>query len=163
MEKDDLKLIYVLKIGYDSKGRGLYEFLFSKDPSSIDAEGLGWNQVPAKGNAQPPEDDVVDLELSLKTNKIDFICLHELEDRPYMDGYYTVHCLAYENIDSNNSDVMYDETTLMVFHYGMTVKEVKNKFLERDILLKENEIVKKTPVVPVVNENDDEEDEELNF
>jgi hypothetical protein len=40
---EDLKLIFVLKIGYNTKGDGLYEFIFSKDPTKIDVEGWCWD------------------------------------------------------------------------------------------------------------------------
>lgn len=159
MNKDDLKLCYVLKIGYNAKGKGLYEFLFSKDPSSIDTEACGWNEVPANGNAIVPPPNCVQMILSLETKKIDFKCLHELDDRAYIDGYYTVHCLAYENIDSENSDTIYDETALLVFHYGMKASEVKDLFLQRDIMLKEIEIAE-SQAVEVTDENESEEEDE---
>ena len=42
MELDDkkLKLIFILKIGYNSEGEGLYEFIFSLDETNVDVEGL---------------------------------------------------------------------------------------------------------------------------
>lgn len=159
MKKDDLKLCYVLKVGYDLEGKGHYEFAFSSDPSSIDTEACGWNEMPANGNANPPLKESIDLILSLKTDKIDFSCLHEMNDRAYIDGYYTIHCLAYENTDSENSDVMYDETPLLVFHYGMKATEVKNIFFTRDIQLKETEIVKSN-VIAQEDEEEVEEDED---
>ncbi len=165
MNKDDLKLVYVLKIGYDSKQQGLYEFIFSKDPSVIPTDELGWNEIPANGVAQPPEEKDIDLILSLKTNKIDFICLHESYDRSYMDGYYTIHCLAYENVESNNSDSIFgEETGLLVFHFGMKLKEVKDHFFSRDLQLKEVEVNKTTPVVTATEEEEEEtEEDELQF
>lgn len=156
MKKDDLKLCYVLKVGYDLEGKGHYEFAFSSDPSSIDTESCGWNEMPANGNANPPPKESIDLILSLKTDKIDFNCLHEMNDRAYIDGYYTIHCLAFENTESENSDVLYDETPLLVFHYGMKVSEVKNIFFTRDIQLKETEIVK-----AVITNDVDEDEEEI--
>lgn len=165
MNKDDLKLCYVLKIGYDIKGQGLYEFVFSEDPSSIDTESCGWGELPANGNANPPPSECINYVLSLKTKKIDFICLHELNDRAYIDGYYTIHCLAFENTESDNHDILYDETALLVFHFGMKASEVKDLFLSRDIILKEIDITD-SQVAEIdsnssesINEEDDEEDE----
>jgi len=165
MTKDDLKLCYVLKIGYKSSGKGLYEFVFSKDPSSIDTEACGWNESPANGNANPPTSNSIDLILSLETKKIDFICLHELNDRAYIDGYYTIHCLAYENVESDNHDVLYDETPLLVFHYGMKASEVKELFLSRDIVLTETDVADSQSAEEEVPENagDEDEDDDLNF
>jgi hypothetical protein len=161
MDKDDLKLCYVLKIGYDNKGQGLYEFIFCKDPSSIDTDACGWNDVPANGNADAPPQESIDMVLSLKTKKLDLICLHELNDRAYIDGYYTIHCLAYENVESDNNDVLYDETPLLVFHYGMKALEVKDLFLTRDIMLKESEIKEPTVAAPVLAEEEEEVDDEI--
>lgn len=158
MNKDDLKLVYILKIGYNSKQEGLYEFIFVKDASAIDTNSLGWDEAPASSNANPPEEADVDMILSLKSNKIDFKCLHELDDRAYIDGYYTIHCLAYENIESSNNDILFDETPLLVFHYGMKAGEVKELFMSRDILLKEVEI-SKSETVNSANSEDEEEPE----
>lgn len=168
MIKDDLKLCYVLKIGYKSSGKGLYEFVFSKDPSSIDTEACGWEESPANGNANPPAGKSIDMILSLETKKIDLICLHELNDRAYIDGYYTIHCLAYENVESDNHDVLYDETPLLVFHYGMKASEVKDLFLSRDIILIETDVAdsqsaEEEEVPEHAGDDEDEEDDGINF
>jgi len=157
-EQTDLKLIYVLKIGYNSKGEGLYEFIFSKDPSSVDAEAWGWTQMPAKGNANPPDEKSIDLTLSLKTDKIDLICLHELNDRSYLDGYYTIHALAYQDLDDDSSgDLMYDELPILVFHYGMKLKEVQDILYTRDLMFKE---VKPAPTTETISASDEEFEDE---
>ncbi len=161
MEKDDLKLTYVLKIGYNTRGEGLYEFVFSKDPSSIDTDALGWGDSPASANAEPPSINDTAMVLSLKTKKIDFKCLHEMDDRPYEDGYFTIHCLAFENTDSDNHDILYDETPLLVFHYGMKASEVIDIFMSRDITLKEIDIANSQVSVPEPDEEvvDDDDDD----
>ena len=86
MELDDkkLKLIYVLKIGYNSKNEGLYEFIFSLDETNIDIEGWCWDLVPACDNAQPPTTDYINAIFNLKTSTFDLFCLHEAVDRQYM-------------------------------------------------------------------------------
>jgi len=156
---EDLKLIYVLKIGYNSKGQGLYEFVFSKDPDNIDIEGWNWDTSPACDNAIPPTDDHVDEIFSLKTDSFDLFCLHEAVDRPYIHGYYNIHCLAYEDLESENIDTKNiadyenifdknlksstnnDDVPLLVFHYRMTLKDVEDLLYERDIILKGNEFL----------------------
>ena len=155
---NELKLIYVLKIGYNTKGEGLYEFIFSKDPSSVDAEAWGWTQMPAMGNANAPDETHIDRILSLKTDKIDLICLHELNDRAYIDGYYTIHALAYQNVEDDSSDLMYDELPILVFHYGMKLKEVQDILYTRDIIFKEIAPEKSEAVTSQFEE--EEEDEE---
>lgn len=145
MNEEDLKLIYILKVGYNSKGDGLYEFIFSSDETNIDVETWFWDVSPACDNALPPTEDYVDLIISLKTSSFDLFCLHEAVDREYMHGYHTIHALAYEiisddEIDDDNDMMMStnDETPLLVFHYGMTLKQIKDLLYDRKIIHKKN-------------------------
>jgi len=97
MNNDDkLKLIYVNKIGYNAKGEGLYEFIFSLDPTNVDIEKWSWDLSPACDNAIPPTEEYIDAIFNLKTSSFDLFCLHEAVDREYMHGYHTIHALAYE-------------------------------------------------------------------
>ena len=152
---NDLKLIYVLKIGYNSKNQGLYEFVFSKDPTNIDYEKWGWDLTPACDNANPPEEDFVDQIYSLQTDSFDLFCLHEAVDREYMHGYYNIHCLAYEQEreDSGYDDYenIFDQLggkeetesdiDVLVFHYGMTLEDVENVLYQRDIILRKDKFI----------------------
>ena len=56
----DLKLIYIKKIGYNTKGEGLYEFIFSSDETNIEYEDWLWDMSPACDNAEPPHKDYID-------------------------------------------------------------------------------------------------------
>ena len=127
LDDKKLKLIFILKIGYNSKNEGMFEFIFSNDETNIDVEGWCWDLVPACDNALPPTEDFVNAVISLKTGSFDLICLHEAVDRPYMHGYHTIHCLAYETEkqgDENNGFAQYDsmfskeeeDMPLLVFH-----------------------------------------------
>ena len=155
----DLKLIYVNKIGYNSKGEGLYEFIFTKDPSSVDTEGWGWSKMPAQYNALPPTESHIDMILSLKTDKIELICLHELNDRCYLDGYYAIHALAYQDYDDDSSDLMYDELPILVFHFGMTIKEVKDILYTRDLMVREVKPEKSETVVAEQQQDTSDDDD----
>jgi len=151
MNEEELKLIYILKVGYNSKGEGLYEFIFSTDETNVDVEEWGWDDSPASNNAQPPTEDCIDKIISLKTSSFDLFCLHEAVDREYMHGYHTIHALAYELIpedDDEPSDedgfdgfekLMDDpeDAPLLVFHYGMTLSQVKDLLYDRKIMLQE--------------------------
>jgi len=158
MEYDDtkLKLIFILKIGYNSKDEGLYEFIFSIDPENIDIEGWLWDISPACDNAVPPTEEYINKIISLKTSSFDLFCLHEAVDREYMHGYHTIHALAYETereadgagfgdyekmFEGNNDDV-----PLLVFHYGMSLAQIKNLFDGRKIILKDNEFVETSSI-----------------
>jgi hypothetical protein len=157
-EENKLKLIFVLKIGYNSKDEGLYEFIFSLDPENIDIEGWMWDIVPACDNALPPTPEYINAVFNLKTSSFDLFCLHESVDREYMHGYHTIHCLAYEveKKDENGGtgfssyEKMFegdsDDVPLLVFHYGMTLAKVKDMLNARKIILKNNEFVETSSI-----------------
>jgi hypothetical protein len=158
MELDDkkLKLIFILKIGYNSKDEGLYEFIFSTDETNIDIEGWCWDLSPACDNALPPTEDYVNGIFSLKTDSFDLFCLHEAVDREYMHGYYTIHALAYEmeRVRDDNGYNQYEnlfgktdeDKTLLVFHYGMTLARVKDMLYTRKIILKDKEFIESSSI-----------------
>ena len=158
-DEDKLKLIYVLKIGYNSKYEGLYEFIFSLDETNIDIEGWCWDIEPACDHAQPPTDEYVDAVFNLKTSSFDLFCLHEAVDREYMHGYHTIHALAYEieKQDDDNNNVGFsdyqkmfehdnDDVPLLVFHYGMTLSKVKDMLSARKIILKNSEFIETSSI-----------------
>ena len=80
-------------------------------------------------------------------------CLHEAVDRPYMHGYHTIHALAYEiPYDGGDGFEQYvemfeeKEEPILVFHYGITLKQVKDMLYERKIILKGDEFVESSTV-----------------
>lgn len=145
---EELKLIYILKVGYNSKNEGIFEFIFSYNETNIDEGMWGWDLVPACNYAEPPSDDYVDLVVSLKTKDFNLFCLHEAVDREYMHGYHTIHALAYE-IDVENPDIEdgydklfdNDDLPLLVFHYGMTLKQIKDLLYVRKLILRDDTFV----------------------
>lgn len=155
MDDDKLKLIYILKIGYNSNDEGLYEFIFSLDPTNIDVEGWMWDVSPACDNAEAPTPDFTNGIYSLKTSSLNFYCLHEAVDREYMHGYHTIHALAYELEevpDGSYSDYekMFetddDDTPLLVFHYGMTLGKIKDLLSTRKIVLRDKEFIETSSI-----------------
>jgi len=155
-EDNKLKLIYVLKIGYNSKYEGLYEFIFSLDETNVDMEGWCWDMSPACDHAMPPTEEFINAVFNLKTSSFDLFCLHEATDREYMHGYHTIHCLAYEvekkdeNSNVSDYDKMFNaennDLPLLVFHYGMTLAKVKDLLNSRKIILKNNEFVETSSI-----------------
>lgn len=151
----DLKLIYVLKIGYDYKENGLYEFIFSKDTTNIDIEEWGWDQSPACDNALPPTEEYIDQVISLKTKSFDLFCLHEAVDREYMHGVHTIHALAYEtDIDIEDGQTQFDKLMqdsdgqpLLVFHYGMSLERIKEILQTKNVILKNEEFIETSSIV----------------
>lgn len=153
-KNSDLKLIYVLKVGKNSKGEGIYEFIFSKDIENIDVESWNWDQSPAIDHKEftIPESEYIDAVYSLTTKDFALFCLHDAVDRPYMHGYYLIHALAYEDEEDESvieedldfEDLMDDDNSnkpILVFHYGSTIKDVEDKLYERNIILKGDKFI----------------------
>lgn len=157
MNDNDLKLFFIYKIGVNSKGEGLYEFMFTEDETNIDVEQWCWDLSPACDHATPPDESYISKTINLKTKSFKLKCLHEAEDRPYMHGYHTIHALAYESDEDDGSDdgfVDYDNKfdddinnlPLLVFHYGMTLSKVKELFEERKIILRNDNFIETSSI-----------------
>ena len=117
-------LVFVNGLGSNYRGNKIYEFIFSDDK---EVWGEDWDTIPANGNPTSPDMEVnkkvgvlnrEDIEMELVQNS-DFFCMKDATDN--------VVALAWEN------DRDLDER--LVFHYGMTEQEVKDKLYEKDIIL----------------------------
>jgi len=118
-------LIYVNGLGPNYKGDNIYEFIFSEE---LDVWGEGWDSNPCGSYPQPPSLEHVkkvgvlkntDIKLELIQNS-DFFCMTDALD--------DVVSLAWE------SD-MYNQTKRLVFRFGETEENIKNKLYERDLIL----------------------------
>jgi hypothetical protein len=135
-KKEQLKLIYVLKVGTNAKDEGIYEFIFSKSPDNINEKDWAWDIFPAKDNARPPDMTDIDEVYVFKTDLFILKCLHDQNDRCYLDGYYKIHAIAYEDYEFKNTyGIEYND--VLVFHYGMSLEDVEAKLYKRDIILDE--------------------------
>lgn len=153
-DENELKLIFVLKIGYNTNNEGLYEFIFSTNPTNIDIDGWCWDISPASDNAIPPTQDYINAIFNLKTSTFDLVCLHEAVDREYMHGYHNIHALAYE-VERQEEDGFdeydrmmgeMDNVPLLVFHYGMSLTQIKEILYSRKIILKNNEFIESSSI-----------------
>lgn len=153
-DTNELKLIYVLKIGKNSKGEIVYEFIFSTDIENIDVEMWNWDQSPAIEHKEftVPDPEFIDSVFSLTTKDFVLNCLCDAMDRPYIHGYHRIHALAYEDEESeelsseefSDYEEMFgdkDDIPLLVFHYGMTFKDVEDRLYERNIIIKDNKFI----------------------
>jgi hypothetical protein len=117
-------LVFVNGLGANYKGNKTYEFVFSK---TDDVWGDDWDTNPANGNPTTPDINEIEkvgvlnregIEMELVQNS-DFFCMKDAVDR--------VVALAWEE----DKDI----ENRLVFHYGMTEQEVKDKLYEKDIIL----------------------------
>jgi hypothetical protein len=118
-------LTYVNGLGPNYKGDNLYEFIFS---DSLDVWGEYWESKPSNGYPHPPELQHIkkvgvlrntDIKLELIQNS-DFFCMADAID--------DVVALAWETEE-------FDEIKRMVFRFGITEQEIKDKLYERDLVL----------------------------
>ena len=117
-------LVFVNGLGANYKGNKTYEFVFSKNN---DVWGDDWDTMPANGNPTTPDINEIEkvgvlnregIEMELVQNS-DFFCMKDAVDK--------VVALAWEEDK--------DLENRLVFHYGMTEQEVKDKLYEKDIIL----------------------------
>jgi hypothetical protein len=118
-------LTYVNGLGPNYKGDNLYEFIFS---DSLDVWGESWESKPSNGYPTPPELQYIkkvgvlrntDLKLELIQNS-DFFCM--------IDAIDDVVALAWETEESEGQK-------RMVFRFGSTEQEIKDKLYEKDLIL----------------------------
>ena len=118
-------LTYINGLGPNYKGDNLYEFIFS---DSLDVWGESWESKPSNGYPTPPELQYIkkvgvlrntDLKLELIQNS-DFFCM--------IDAIDDVVALAWETEESEGQK-------RMVFRFGSTEQEIKDKLYERDLIL----------------------------
>ena len=120
-------LIFVNGLGPNYKGDNLYEFIFSDDEIE-NVWGEFWESKPSNGYPTPPELKYIkkvgvlrntDVKLELIQNS-DFFCM--------IDALDDVVALAWEpeEVQGNKR---------MVFRFGMSEQEIKDKLYERDLIL----------------------------
>ena len=118
-------LTYINGLGPNYKGDNLYEFIFS---DSLDVWGESWESKPSNGYPTPPELKYIkkvgvlrntDIKLELIQNS-DFFCM--------IDAIDDVVALAWETDEENGQK-------RLVFRFGMTEQEIKDKLYEKDLIL----------------------------
>ena len=118
-------LIYVNGLGPNYKGDNLYEFIFSDEK---DVWGEFWESKPSNGYPTPPELKHIkkvgvlrntDIKLDLIQNS-DFFCM--------IDAIDDVVALAWETDEEESQK-------RLVFRFGTTEQEIKDKLYERDLIL----------------------------
>ena len=117
-------LVFVNGLGPNYKGNKIYEFVFS---SSLEIWGDDWDSEPANGNPTPPDTEEIKKVGVLNRDGIDMELIQNSDFFCMKDAIDNVVALAWEN-DS-------DKDERLVFHFGMTEQQVKDKLYEKDIIL----------------------------
>jgi hypothetical protein len=119
------KLIYVNGLGPNYKGDNLYEFIFS---DSLDVWGEFWESKPSNGYPTPPELKYIKKVGVLRNTDIKLELIQNSDFFSMIDAIDDVVALAWETDDENGQK-------RMVFRFGMTEQEIKDKLYEKDLIL----------------------------
>ena len=123
------KLIYINGLGPNYKGDNIYEFIFS---DTLEVWGENWESKPANGYPLPPDIEHIKKVGVLRNSDITLELIQDSDVFSLIDATDDVIALAWEKeIDG----VDFSKVTRLVFKFGQTEEEVKNKLYERDIVL----------------------------
>ena len=125
-----IHLVYVNGLGPNYKGDNMYEFIFSDDIKKV--WGDGWDSKPSNGYPKPPEMEFIKKVGLLKNTSLEFELVQNSDFFSFMDSMDDVVSLAWEK---ENDYVDFTATKRLVFRFGESEQEVKDKLYERDIVL----------------------------
>ena len=118
-------LIYVNGLGPNYKGDNIYEFIFS---DIYDVTGESWESRPANQYPQPPNLEYVRKVGVLKDTEIKLELVQNSDFFSMYDALDDVVALAWEADDYSNKK-------RLVFRFGESEQQIKDKLYERDLIL----------------------------
>ena len=118
-------LIYVNGLGPNYRGDNLYEFIFS---DSLDVWGDSWDNKPSNGYPGPPELQYIKKVGVLRNTDVKLELIQNSDFFSMEDAIDDVVALAWETDE-------YENQKRMVFRFGMSEQEIKDKLYERDLIL----------------------------
>ena len=122
-------LIYINGLGPNYKGENLYEFIFS---DTLEVWGENWESKPANGYPSPPDIEYIKKVGMLQRGNLTLDLVQESDVFSVLDSMDGVLCLGWEK---ENDNIDFSVTKRLVFKFGETEQEVKDKLYERDIIL----------------------------
>ena len=120
-----MKLIFVNGLGPNYKGDNIYEFIFSDD---LDVWGDSWESKPSNGYPLPPEIKYIKKVGVLKNTDVKLELIQNSDFFSMIDAIDDVVALAWELDEENGQN-------RMVFRFGMTEQQIKDKLYEKDLIL----------------------------
>jgi len=118
-------LIYVNGLGPNFRGDNLYEFIFS---DSLDVWGDSWDNKPSNGYPGPPELQYIKKVGVLRNTDVKLELIQNSDFFSMEDAIDDVVALAWETDEDENQK-------RMVFRFGMSEQQIKDKLYERDLIL----------------------------
>jgi len=123
------KLIYINGLGPNYKGDNIYEFIFS---DTLEVWGENWDSKPANGYPLPPDIEYIKKVGVLRNGEITLELIQDSDVFSLIDATDDVIALGWEK---ETEELDFSITKRLVFKFGQTEEEVKNKLYERDIVL----------------------------
>lgn len=118
------RLIFINSLGTNYKGDFIYEFIFS---SSDSVWGESWEAKPSNGYPKPPELKYIKKVGQLLSEDVSLYLIQNSDYFSMIDSVDGVIALGWE--------VNEDVKNRLVFKFGETEQEIKNKLYERDLVL----------------------------
>ena len=122
-------LIYINGMGPNYKGDNIYEFIFS---DTLEVWGENWESKPANGYPLPPDIEYVKKVGVLRNGEITLELIQDSDVFSLIDATDDVIALGW---GKETEELDFSVTKRLVFKFGQTEEEVKNKLYERDIVL----------------------------
>lgn len=130
------QLIYINGMGPNFRGDNIYEFIFS---DTLEVFGENWESKPANGYPLPPDIEYIKKVGTLVHEEIVFELVQDSDVFSVIDSMDNVIALGWEK---ETNEIDFSLIKRLVFQFGDTEEDVKNKLYERDIVLQfEKEVV----------------------
>jgi hypothetical protein len=123
------KLIYINGMGPNYKGQNIYEFIFS---NTLEVWGENWDSKPANGYPNPPDYEYVTKVGTLINDDITLELIQDSDVFSVIDSMDGVIAMGWEK---ESGEVDFSLVKRLVFRFGDTEDEIKDKLYERDIVL----------------------------
>lgn len=118
-------LVFVNGLGPNYKGDNIYEFIFS---DSLEVWGESWESKPCNSYPSPPELEYIKKVGVLKNTEVKLELIQNSDFFSMEDAMDDVIALAWE---SEN----FDGKKRLVFRFGETESDIKDKLYEKDLIL----------------------------
>ena len=123
-------------MGPNFRGDNIYEFIFS---DTLEVFGENWESKPANGYPLPPDIEYIKKVGTLVHEEIVFELVQDSDVFSVIDSMDNVIALGWEK---ETNEIDFSLIKRLVFQFGDTEEDVKNKLYERDIVLQfEKEVV----------------------
>jgi len=119
------QLVYVNGLGPNYKGDNLYELIFS---DNLDVWGESWESKPSNGYPSPPDLKHIKKVGVLRNTDVKLELIQNSDFFSMIDAMDDVVALAWESEESEGQK-------RLVFRFGQTEQEIKDKLYERDLIL----------------------------